>query len=66
MADEIAQRLVWLWDEIGVPCDQRRVSTKDEAIGLARSTAQNNSFATTVFYEGAVIARFDNRPAVSR
>ncbi len=58
--------VVQVWDEIGVPCDQRRVSTKNEAIGLARSTAQNNSFATTVFYEGAVIARFDNRPAVSR
>ncbi len=58
--------VIQVWDEIGVPCDQRKTITKDEAIGLARSTAQDNSFATTVFYEGAVIARFDNRPAVSR
>ena len=58
--------VVQVWDTIGVPCDQQRLSTKDEAIGLARSTAQNNSFTTTVFYEGAVIARFDNRPAFSR
>ncbi len=40
--------------------------TKDEAINLAKSTAQDNSFATTVFYDGAVIARFDHRPAVCR
>ncbi len=58
--------VVQVWNAIGVPCDQRRVSTKNEAIGLAKSTAQDNSFTTTVFYEGAVIARFDNRPAVSR
>jgi hypothetical protein len=53
--------VVQVFDEIGVPCDQQRAGSKDEAIGLARWTAQNNSFATTVFYEGAVIARFDHR-----
>ncbi len=56
--------VVQVWDEIGVPCDQRKVITKDQSIGLARSTAQDNSFETTVFYDGAVIARFDNRPTV--
>ncbi len=58
--------VVQVWDQIGIPCDQRRLSTKDEAIGIAKSTAHDNSYTTTVFYEGAVIARFDNRPAVSR
>ena len=56
--------VVQVWEKIGVPCDQRRASTKDEAINLAKSTAEDNSFATTVFYEGAVIARFDHRPVV--
>ena len=58
--------VVQVWNTIGVPCDQRRFSKKGEAISLAQSTAQANSFATTVFYEGAVIARFDHRPAVGR
>jgi hypothetical protein len=58
--------VVQVWDQIGIPCDQQRLSTRDEAIGLARSTAQANSFTTTVFFEGAVIARFDHRPEVSR
>ena len=54
--------VVQVWDKIGVPCDQRWLGKKAEAIGIAKSTAQANSFATTVYYEGAVIARFDHRP----
>ncbi len=63
---EQTKYVVQVWDQIGVPCDQRRASTKGEAINLAKSTALDHSFTTTVFYEGAVIARFDHRPAVSR
>ena len=63
---EQAKYVVQVWDAIGAPCDQRRLSTKDEAIGVAKSIAQDNSFATTVFFEGAVIARFDHRPALGR
>ncbi len=62
---EQTKYVIQVWNQIGIPCDQRWVRTKDQALGLAKSTARDNAFTTTVFYEGTVIARFDNRPAVS-
>ncbi len=61
---EQAKYVVQVWDQIGIPCEQRWFATKGEALGLAKSTAQDKSYTTTVFFEGAVIARFDHRPAV--
>ena len=62
---EQTKYFIQVWDQIGILCEQQWVRTKDQALGLARSTAQKNSYTTTVYFEGTVIARFDNRPAVS-
>jgi hypothetical protein len=62
---EQSKYVIQVWDQIGVPCDQRWVRTRDQALGLAKSTAAQNSYTTTVFYEGAVIARYDHRPTTN-
>lgn len=53
--------VVRIWNEAGIPCEERRLSAKAAALSFAKGSAQRNAFLASVFYDGLVIARFDHR-----
>ena len=55
---------VRVWDDIGMPCAERWIAGKQDAVEFARTAARANAFLATVFYDGQVIARFDHRHSV--